>query len=237
MKLITCRDVSFAYEGNVVVEGITFDVEEGEYVCIVGENGSGKSTLIKGILGLIKPKLGSIDRSSDLKSFEIGYLPQQSIVQRDFPASVFEVVLSGRLAQRGLSPFYSKIDKSIARENIERLKISDISDKSYRELSGGQQQRVLLARALCSTGKILLLDEPVAGLDPIVTLELYEVIREINKTLRIAIIMVSHDIVSSVKYSDKILHLQNKQLYFGSSNQYAESEIGRRFLGGEEIYE
>lgn len=230
MNLMTCRNVSFSYDGNIAVKDVNFHIDEGDYICVVGENGSGKSTLIKGILNLIKPNSGEIIMSDILAISEIGYLPQQSIVQRDFPASVQEIVISGRLSQRGLSPFYSKRDKEIAKINMEKLKISNLKNRCYRELSGGQQQRVLLARALCSTGKLLLLDEPVSGLDPLATQELYELVSEINKNFGVSILMISHDIDSAVRHSDKILHLHKNQLFFGSTAAYLESDISKRFF-------
>jgi zinc transport system ATP-binding protein len=232
MALITCQNVSFGYEGNVAVSGLSFEVNSGDYLCIVGENGSGKSTLIKGILRLKMPDSGSVLTSDGLKSTEIGYLPQQTAAQKDFPASAYEVVLSGRLGTRGIMPFYLSEDKKTARENLEKLGISDLANRCYRELSGGQQQRVLLARALCATKKLLLLDEPVAGLDPVVTRELYTLIEQINRETGLTIIMVSHDIESAVKYASHILHLSGKQEFFGTTSDYVKSKIGNKFLGG-----
>ncbi|MDR2043031.1 MAG: metal ABC transporter ATP-binding protein [Clostridium sp.] len=233
MALITCRNVSFAYEGQTAVRELDFEVRAGEYLCVVGENGSGKSTLIKGLLRLKAPAEGSILFGDGLKAAEIGYLPQQTAAQKDFPASVYEVVLSGRLASRGLSPFYLRTDRSLAEENMRRLGIADLRRRCYRELSGGQQQRVLLARALCSTRKLLLLDEPVAGLDPMVTAELYRIIEKVNRETGITIVMVSHDIRSAVRYASHILHLQKEQAFFGTKDDYAASGIGKAFVQGE----
>lgn len=232
MSLIICRDVSFAYEGKIVINNLNFHVEMGNYLCIVGENGSGKSTLIKGLLHLKAQEEGEILTGDGLKFNEIGYLPQQSIIQKDFPASVYEVVLSGCLNNLGLRPFYGKKEKLIANKNIARLGLNNIKNSCYRELSGGQQQRVLLSRALCSTKKLLLLDEPVAGLDPLVTQELYSLIKQINEDMNITIIMVSHDIGSAVQYASHILHLKNEQLFYGKTRDYMKSEIGNVFLGG-----
>jgi len=232
MALITCKDVSFAYEGNVVVEGLSFAVEQGDYLCIVGENGSGKSTLMKGLLGLMRPKSGTIELGDGLKQTHIGYLPQQTAAQKDFPASCFEVVISGRLSSRGVLPFYSRQDRQIAAENMERLGILPLRKRSFRELSGGQQQRVLLARALCATEKLLLLDEPVSGLDPLVTEELYQAIAELRQATGITIIMISHDVHAAVAHASRILHLQNKQLFFGMPADYVQTEVGQRFLKG-----
>ncbi|MCC8022828.1 MAG: metal ABC transporter ATP-binding protein [Clostridiales bacterium] len=234
MALITCREVAFAYDGNTVVSGIDFTVNQGDYLCIVGENGSGKSTLMKGLLKLKNPSQGNIETGDGLQAAEIGYLPQQTAVQKDFPASVYEVVLSGRLNSQGWRPFYSREDKEKAMENMKLLGVDGLKKRCYRELSGGQQQRVLLARALCATRKLLLLDEPVAGLDPVVTQEMYRLIADINKKSGITIIMVSHDIRSAVQYASHILHLNNKQLFFGSTNEYLTSEAAKRFLGGEQ---
>jgi len=232
MALITCQDASFAYDGNVVVSGLTFTVHKGDYLCIVGENGSGKSTLIKGLLRLLNPRHGSVLTGDGLKPNEIGYLPQQTAAQKDFPASAYEVILSGRLAARGILPFYSRKDKSVAEENIQRLNIDSLRHCCYRELSGGQQQRVLLARALCSAKRMLFLDEPAAGLDPLVTQEFYRIIESINKETGLTIIMVSHDIGSAVKYASHILHLNNAQVFFGMTKDYLHSEACKSFTGG-----
>jgi zinc transport system ATP-binding protein len=233
MALITCQDAAFAYEGNTAVSGLNFEVNSGDFLCVVGENGSGKSTLIKGLLRLKTPSAGRVLVGDGLRANEIGYLPQQTAAQKDFPTSAYEVVLSGRLSQRGLLPFYAREDKAAAEENIERLKIGALRNRCYRELSGGQQQRVLLARALCATKKMLLLDEPVAGLDPVVTQELYREIDQLNHREGLTIIMVSHDIRSAVKYAGRILHLQTRQAFFGTTAEYAASRIGAGFLGGE----
>ncbi len=233
MSLFICKDLSFSYEGRAVVSNLCFKVEKGDYLCIVGENGSGKSTLIKGLLRLKTPSKGDIQVGGGLKFNEIGYLSQQTIIQKDFPASVYEVVLSGCLNNLGLRTFYGKTEKKTANENIDRLRLNDIKNKCYRDLSGGQQQRVLLARALCATKKLLLLDEPVAGLDPIVTKELYGFIKQINTEMKITIIMVSHDIQSAVLYASHILHLKNEQLFYGETEDYLKSSVGSIFCGGE----
>jgi len=231
MALISCCGVSFAYEGKTVVEGLDFEVNAGDYLCIVGENGSGKTTLMKGLLGLARPKTGTITTGEGLKPTQIGYLPQQTPAQKDFPANVSEVVLSGRLGSRGLRPFYSRLDRQIAHDNMQKLGILAIAKKSFRELSGGQQQRALLARALCATDKALLLDEPVAGLDPFATADLYKTIQTLSRE-GITVIMISHDIRAAVEYASHILHLQNRQVFFGLVENYRQTEAGRLFLKG-----
>ncbi len=231
MKMISCQNVAMGYDGRLAVNNMNFDLEKGDYLCIVGENGSGKSTLMKGILGLIKPTSGHIT-FNDIKQTEIGYLPQQTVVQKDFPANVLEIVLSGCLNRRGLLPFYSKKEKDWAIYNIKLLGINELKKKSYRDLSGGQQQRVLLARALCATERLILLDEPVAGLDPMVTSELYTLIKKLNHEEGITVIMVSHDIKSAVQYGNKILHMQTEPLFFGLTEDYLTTDICHKMMGG-----
>ncbi|MDR1408977.1 MAG: metal ABC transporter ATP-binding protein [Oscillospiraceae bacterium] len=233
MSLITCKDAAFGYDGETAISGLNFAVNGGDYLCVVGENGSGKSTLIKGLLRLKSPQQGSVLMGDGLKANEIGYLPQQTAAQKDFPASVYEVILSGRLGARGILPFYSRRDKAVAEENIRRLDIGKLRHKCYRELSGGQQRRALLARALCATKKLLLLDEPVSGLDPVVTQELYRLISTINRETGLTVIMVSHDIQSAVRYASHILHLKNKQVFFGITRDYLQSDVSKSFLGDE----
>ncbi|MDD5923495.1 MAG: metal ABC transporter ATP-binding protein [Clostridia bacterium] len=229
MALISCKDVSLGYEGSTVLENVNFDINKGDYICIVGENGSGKSTLVKGLLKLKAPLSGKITFGDDLKANEIGYLPQQNAAQKDFPASVFEVVLSGRLNKMRFRPFYNSADKKDAMEKIKLMGIEDLVNQSFQELSGGQQQRVLLARALCATKKLLLLDEPASGLDPIVTNDLCTLIKDINKNYGITIVMVSHDIHTTARYSSHILHLGKRQLFFGKTDDYLNSDLGKKF--------
>ena len=231
MAQITCKDLSFAYDGETVLSDINFSIDAGAYLCIVGENGSGKSTLMRGILGLKHPSKGEII-FNDLKPTEIGYLPQQTQIQRDFPASVSEVVLSGRLNSMRGRMFCNAEDKAAAAANMERLGIDDIADRCYLELSGGQQQRVLLARAMCATKKLLLLDEPVTGLDPVAANEMYNLIKLVNLCDNTSVIMISHDIHAAVRYATHILHLGHSQLFFGTTEQYRESDLARRFVGG-----
>ncbi|MGN0458772.1 MAG: metal ABC transporter ATP-binding protein [Eubacterium sp.] len=218
MALIECKNVALGYDNKIVLDNLNFSVNSGDYLCIIGENGSGKSTLMKTILGLKTPLDGEIIFGDGLKKNEIGYLPQQTLVQRDFPASVWEIVLSGCLNKSGLKPFYSKSSKELAKRNMERMNISSLSKRCYRELSGGQQQRVLLARALCATEKILLLDEPVSGLDPKVTAEMYQLIKELNDN-GATIIMISHDMHAALKYASHILQVGN-DVFFGTKEQY-----------------
>ena len=232
MALIKCENISIGYEGQTVVKDLDFQIDPGDYLCIVGENGSGKSTLVRSLLGLKNLEKGQIIYGNGLKQTEIGYLPQQTDVQKDFPASVYEVVRSGRLNSRGFHPFYTAADRKAAVEKMDLLGIRDLAKQCFRDLSGGQKQRLLLARALCATKSLLLLDEPVTGLDPIVTGEFYQLIRRINRESGIAVVMVSHDIESAVKDASHILHLQETALFFGTTEEYKRSPVGRRFLGG-----
>ncbi len=232
MAFITATDLSLGYDAQIVAKDISFSVSEGDYLCIVGENGSGKTTLMKTLLHLMEPVSGMIETGDGLKKNEIGYLPQQTIVQKDFPASVREIVLSGCQGRCGMRPFYSKEEKSLTDNNMERMGITDLADRCYRDLSGGQQQRVLLARALCATRKVLLLDEPVAGLDPVVTAQMYDLINGLNKE-GITIIMISHDISAAVKYASHILHIGDK-VFFGTKSEYLKSEIGKVFIEHQE---
>ena len=234
MALITCKDLSFAYGGDTVLRGVNFAVNAGDYLCVVGENGSGKSTLMKGLLGLKEPETGTIEYGDGLKRSEIGYLPQQTAVQRDFPASVLEIVRSGCLNHSGFRPFYTKQEKQLALDNMERLGITHLAKRCYRELSGGQQQRVLLARALGATQKMLVLDEPVTGLDPKAQLELYELIAQLNRKDGITILMVSHDMEAAVKYASHVLHISKTPLFFGTKEDYLRSKIGQAYTGGTE---
>ena len=230
MSYFSLNKIGFSYEGKVVLEDIHFSVEKGDYLCIVGENGAGKSTLLKGILGLKKPNEGEIILGDGLKRQDIGYLPQQTEAQKDFPASVYEVVESGCLNKLSLFPFYRKEDKKRVEDALRFLNIENLRKSCYRELSGGQQQRVLLARALCAGSKLLILDEPVAGLDPKAQTELYDLIDRLNKELKITIIMVSHDVKEIVQRAKHILHLAHKQLFFGEVEKYRESELGKSFV-------
>jgi len=209
MAQLTCENLTLGYNSRIIIENLNFSVEKGNYLCILGENGSGKTTLMRTILRLHKPLKGRIYTGDGVLPDEIGYLPQQTQVQKDFPASVQEIVLSGNQSRCGRRPFYSKEEKMLAAENMEKMGITQFAKRCYRELSGGQQQRVLLARALCATQKMLLLDEPVSGLDPVVTEEMYKLIHQLNKD-GITIIMISHDIQAAIKYATHILHIGDK---------------------------
>ncbi len=232
--LIECVEAGFGYENVDVVTEVTMEVLPGDYIGVVGENGAGKSTLIKGLLGLLKPTSGAITIAEELKKTGIGYLPQQTAAQKDFPATVWEVVLSGTLSRAGYRPFYSREEKKLAEVNMGRLGIEDLKYKCYRDLSGGQKQRVLIARALCATEKLLILDEPITGLDPSAAQEFYQVVKHLNRDQGVAILMVSHDIQNMVRQAGKILHLNQKVLFYGTVEQYRNSSVGRRFLGGED---
>lgn len=219
MALLSCEDVTLGYGTEKVLEHLSFQVNEGDYLCVVGENGSGKSTLMKTCLGLLRPIAGNIRLGDGLKGTEIGYLPQQTVIQRDFPASCKEIVLSGCLNRCGFRPFYSREEKQRAAENIERMGITHLTKRCYSELSGGQQQRVLLARALCATKKLLLLDEPVAGLDPQATEEMYVMVRQLSNC-GITVMMITHDITAAVQNATHILDIGKRPAFFGTSKEY-----------------
>lgn len=228
MALITCEHVCLGYDGQTVLRDVNFTVSRGDLLCVVGENGSGKSTLIKGLLGLKAPEQGSITLGDGLVRNEIGYLPQQTQLQRDFPASVAEVVRSGCINQMHGRPFYSRADRARAQENMERMGIEDLAHHSYQALSGGQQQRVLLARALCATDSILLLDEPVTGLDPEATDELYAVLRRLNREHGVTIAMVSHDLRGAMRDANKVLVMNHGVDFCGSVEEYRAMSAERR---------
>lgn len=225
------KDVTLGYENTIVVKNLNFTLAQGEYLCIVGENGTGKSTLVKTLLGLIKPLKGKIFINADGKNHKgVGYLPQQTQTQKDFPASVWEVVLSGVLNSSHRIPLYTKSDKAEAMKNLEKLGITDLKKKCYRELSGGQQQRVLLARALCATDNVLILDEPVTGLDPAASMEFYETVKELNKKEGVTVVMVTHDIENALDYASHILHLKQDSYFYGTVEEYKKSNVSNMFL-------
>ena len=232
MPQLTIQNLSVGYDAQSIVRGLNFSVHAGDYLCVVGENGSGKTTLMKTLLHLQEPLDGQILMGDGLQNHEIGYLPQQTMVQKDFPASAREIVLSGCQGRCGRRPFYNRDEKRLAEENMNRLGIAELAGRCYRDLSGGQQQRVLLARALCATQKLLLLDEPVAGLDPKVTMELYQLISELNGD-GITIIMISHDIAAAIRYASHILHI-GATVFFGTAEAYRKSEMGSFFMAKQE---
>lgn len=228
MSLIACDNVSFSYEGKPVLENLNLQVEAGDFLCVVGENGSGKTTLVKGLLGLLPPAKGRIALGDGVKRSQIGYLPQQSESQRDFPASVWEVVSAG---SRSRGPLLTKQQKDRVRRNMERMNVLDLKSRSFTELSGGQRQRVLLARALCAADQLLLLDEPTAGLDPLVTVELYRMVAGLHRQ-GMTIIMITHDIPAALQHARHILHLSTAENFYGTTAQYASSPLGKLFAGG-----
>ncbi|WP_312651900.1 metal ABC transporter ATP-binding protein [Aminipila sp.] len=223
MALINCKNLVLGYDGKMIFENLSFKVNTGDYLCIMGENGVGKTTLVKCILGICKPMGGIIQFGEGLKQNEIGYIPQQSSAQREFPVTVQEVVLSGCLNSHGSIAVYNSKDKRRVEENLERLNIKNMKRKCYRELSGGQQQRVLLARALCATKKLLFLDEPVAGLDPKATEDFYDLLKEINCE-GITIVMITHDSQGIKKSAKQVLYMSQRELFYGDIKDY---------LGGE----
>lgn len=233
MTQLTCQNLAVGYEGRAVLENLNFSVCPGDYLCIVGENGSGKSTLMKTILGLQPPVRGKVLTGDGLRKNKIGYLPQQTPVQRDFPASVREIVLSGCQGRCGGRPFYSKGEKQLAQTAMERMQVAALAKRCYRTLSGGQQQRVLLARALCAAQNMLLLDEPVSGLDPKVTGEMYGLIQRLNREDGVTILMISHDITATLTYASHILHL-GRRVFFGTKADYLR-EFPQAWKGGEAL--
>ena len=228
-ELIVCRDVSLGYEGQTVLSHLNLTIRDGDYLCIVGDNGSGKSTLLRGLLGLLAPQSGEILRAPELERGAVGYLPQQTRAQRDFPATVLEVALSGCLNQKGSRFFYTRAQKSQALMNLGKLGVLEWKDKSYRELSGGQQQRVLLARALCAAGRLLILDEPITGLDPAAAQDLYKTLSYLNTKEGMAIVMVTHDLGPALHSARSVLHIGQRGTFLGPVADYLASPQGRRF--------
>ena len=231
-ELIGCRDVSLGYEGRAILEHLDLSIRAGDYLCIVGENGSGKSTLLKSLLGLLSPLSGEILRAPELKRGAIGYLPQQTRAQKDFPATVQEVVLSGFLNNPGFHFFYTPAQKSAAMMNLGKLGVLELKKRCYRELSGGQQQRVLLARALCAASRLLILDEPITGLDPAAAQDLYKTLRYLNEKEGMAVVMVTHDMPSALANGKTILHIGHRRTFQGTVAEYLAAPEGRRFGGG-----
>ena len=231
-KILECSNITASYDRINVIEGLSFAINEGDYLCVLGENGSGKSTLIKCLLGIKNVDSGKIIMADGLRQTDIGYLPQHTNLQNGFPATVMEVVISGCLGRRGYRPFYSAAEKEIALNAMKRLGISDLAHRCCRELSGGQQQRMFLARAMCAAKKMLLLDEPVAALDAAATEEMYELIKELNEKDNMTIIMVSHDVVKSLDCANKILCLCSRtESFFGTPHDYACSHLKSKYIG------
>ena len=228
-ELIVCRDVSLGYEGQSVLTHLDLSIHAGDYLCIVGDNGSGKSTLLRGLLGLLSPQSGEIWRAPELRRGAVGYLPQQTRAQKDFPATVFEVVLSGCLNRKGSRFFYTSAQKSEALMNLGKLGILELKDACYRDLSGGQQQRVLLARALCAASRLLILDEPITGLDPAAAQDLYKTLSYLNRKEGMAVVMVTHDLKSALRSARTVLHIGRSSLFLGSVEDYLASPQGKRF--------
>ena len=228
-ELLACRDVSLGYEGQNVLTHLNLSIRAGDYLCVVGDNGSGKSTLLRGLLGLLPPQSGEIWRAPELRQGAVGYLPQQTQAQRDFPATALEVVLSGCLNRKGLRFFYTAAEKTQALQNLGKLGILELKDQSYRDLSGGQQQRVLLARALCAASRLLILDEPVTGLDPAAAQDLYKTLAYLNKKEGMAVVMVTHDLRPALREAGKVLHIGHSGTFLGTPAEYLASPYGRRF--------
>ena len=228
-ELLVCRDVSLGYEGQSVLTHLDLTVRAGDYLCIVGDNGSGKSTLLRGLLGLLQPLSGTIERSPELRRGAVGYLPQQTRAQRDFPATVYEVVLSGCLNRRGMGFFYTAAQKSAALMNLGKLGVLELKDQCYRDLSGGQQQRVLLARALCAASRLLILDEPITGLDPAAAQDLYKTLSYLNRREGMAVVMVTHDLKAALQSARTVLHIGRSSYFCGTAEDYLRSPQGRRF--------
>lgn len=231
MSYVCCEELCLAYEGRPVVKDLSFAVEAGDYVCIVGENGSGKTTLVKTLVGLKRPMSGNIIFGDGITGKDIGYVPQTVHSGRDFPATVYEVVTGGLLGKMGLRPFFTHEEKKRAHKAMERLGIKELKNKCFRELSGGQRQRVQLARAILAAEKLLVLDEPASGLDPVITSQLYGILKELNENDGMSVIMVSHDIPSAVRYATKILHIERESSFFGTTEEYRKNRMGKHFLG------
>lgn len=229
MSLLQVRDLSLGYEGKRILNNISFTVNSGDFLSIIGENGTGKTTLVKGILGLIGKLSGDIQLSEGLTQSHIGYLSQKTLISKDFPASVGEIVMSGFLNSKRLGLFYTKAQKKEAADLMERVGITKIRNATFSELSGGQQQRVLLARALCATKKLILLDEPTTGLDPIASADFYSLLTELNKE-GVTVIMVSHDVTGAMRLSSHILYLGKEENFFGTTHRYLHSNIGKNLM-------
>ena len=229
MRLLECDSVTIGYPGKVLATNLSFAVDSGDCLCVVGENGAGKSTLIRTLLHLQPPLRGQI-RLQGIRSQEIGYLPQATAIPDDFPATVWEVVLSGCLSKCGWHPFYGRREKELAQRQLSRLGLTELRNHSYRDLSGGQRQRTLLARALCAAKHLLLLDEPVAGLDTAIQAEFYRLVRSLREEDEMGIIMVSHDLHGALGQATHVLHLASN-LFYGTRDEYLKTPAGQRLRG------
>ncbi len=215
MEILSASHVSINYGAVVAVDDATFGVNEGDYFCIAGSNGSGKSTLLKGIIGLAPIKNGHLH--VNLPKEQISYLSQTNRADRDFPATVWEIILSGTQKSGKKIPFYTKDDKQRAEESMIKLGMEKFKNTRIGNLSGGQQQRALLARALCKSPKLLLLDEPFAGLDSAISEELYELYKNLNKN-GVTIIMASHDYQAIGNFASRVMLMNNSHVDFVGTN-------------------
>ncbi len=229
MNLIKSENLTLAYDKKIIIDKLSFEIDSGSYLCIVGENGTGKSTLIKGLLGLKKPS-GGVLSLNGITNREIAYLPQKNDIQRDFPANVEEIVSSGYLTRLKSRLFFNRADRKIINDYLNQFGLEKMAKAPYKSLSGGQQQRVLIARALCSGARLIILDEPTASLDPIIASELYGLISHLNKAHNITIIMVSHDLEPALKYATHILQLGTKSYFYAAKEEYINSDMGRTYM-------
>ncbi len=218
--LLKVEKLEVGYGKNIVIRNASFEIKNGDFVCVVGANGSGKSTLIKAILGLVKPIKGKITFSNRLTKNEIGYLPQEMKVEQNFPATVWEIVLSGNLGKMKTAPFYKTAEKKRSTEALKKLGISHLAQLSFTELSGGQKQKVLLARALVAMTKLLILDEPSNNLDYVSRHDFYETLKSLNRTEKMTIIMITHDLDAEDLIGNKIFALADSKVTVETTKNY-----------------
>lgn len=227
MNLIKVTDLSviykIGYKTMFALKNISFDVNSGEYICIIGDNGAGKTTLIKSLLSLNDISSGKIE--INCKRNEISYLPQNSSIPLDFPATVEEIVLTGTQDDKIKAFFYGVNQKKMANSAMEKARITNLAKRRFGELSGGQQQRVLFARAIAKNPKVLILDEPCTGLDSSTCKDFYKLLDDVNSIERVTIIMVLHDLSAVKKYASKIIALNDNKLAFcGSISNWKQLE-------------